>query len=83
MDGMTLAVMGILVHDSNDRTAMGMDETSGRDKREINDGTLPNTSDIGTVKVRCGDNADVGAGHAAVGTAIHEGTQGGGGVVIG
>jgi hypothetical protein len=72
MDGMSFSVASILVHEDNGRAPMGLYKTTSSDQGKISNGGLPNPGDMSPLKVRGRDDARIRAGHASVGTTVHE-----------
>lgn len=76
VDGVAFAIVCILMHENDDRTAMSLDVAGSGNERKIEDSAIANTADVGLVEVGGGDNTDIGAGHPAISTSVHQRARG-------
>ncbi len=72
VDGVTLSIVGILVKKDDSGTTMSVDKTSMSYQRKVNNGGLPNSSDISLVEVQGRDDTDIRTFHATIGSTINE-----------
>ena len=83
MNGVSLAIMRVLMHENNGRTPVCLNKASSSDQGKVSDSSIPNTSDMGSMKVGGGYDTDIRASHPTIGTTIHERTEWQGGFMPG
>jgi hypothetical protein len=75
VDGVAFAIVSILMHESNDWTAMSLNVACSSNERKVEHSAIADTADVGLVKVRGGYNVDIGTRHPTICATVHQGAQ--------